>query len=229
MRQSIARCIDHTLLNADATGEQVRTLCDQALAHRFAAVCVNPCHIGLVAKCLEGSDVQPCTVTGFPLGALTPKMKAMQAAACVALGAKEIDMVANIGAVKAGDWTLAFDDIAAVVNAAQPKAIVKVIIETCLLTDEEKSRICMAAKEAGAHFVKTSTGFSTGGATVHDVKLMRAAVGAHMGVKASGGIKTYADAVAMINAGATRIGTSAGVLIVKEQARLARVVSLQND
>jgi deoxyribose-phosphate aldolase len=213
---AIARYIDHTLLSPDAEKMQIQKLCGEARRFGFAAVCVNPCYIGLIAQLLAGSAVKPCTVVGFPLGALTPQMKAGETHACVALGAKEIDMVANIGAIKSGDWALVQEDIFAVVKAAKESAIVKVIIETCLLTDDEKRKVCITAKEAGAHFVKTSTGFSTGGATVYDVKLMSAAVGADMGVKASGGIKCFSDAAAIIEAGATRIGTSAGIKIVMQ-------------
>lgn len=207
--------IDHTLLKPDATAEQVRKLCREAKEHSFASVCVNPSRIALAAKELEGSAVLPCCVVGFPLGATLSTAKAAEASAVVALGAKEVDMVINIGAAKEGDWALVQRDIEAVVEAAGGKAHVKVIIETCLLTDDEKRRACEAAKAAGADFVKTSTGFSSGGATAADVALMRSVVGSEMGVKASGGVKTRADALAMIKAGATRLGTSSGLAIVE--------------
>ena len=211
--------IDHTLLKPEASKDQVLKICNEAKQYGFASVCVNPAYIGLVAKELEGSGVSPCAVIGFPLGATFPGIKAKEADAAIALGAKEVDMVINIGAVKSGDWTLVQEDIAAVVAAASGRALVKVIIETCLLSDAEKVSICTIAKEAGADFVKTSTGFSTGGATVEDVALMRRTVGPGMGVKASGGIRNYAAAAAMIDAGATRIGTSAGVQIVREASQ----------
>ena len=212
--ESLAKYIDHTLLKPQASQEQVKKVCDEARQYRFASVCVNPNHIGYVAQQLEGSGVAPCVVVGFPLGATIPEVKAAETAAVIALGAKEVDMVVNVGAIKSGDWQLVKRDIEAVVNAARGKALVKVIIETCLLTDEEKVKVCTVAKLAGADFVKTSTGFSTGGATVEDVRLMRQTVGPDMGVKASGGVRDYAGAVAMINAGATRLGTSSGVKIV---------------
>lgn len=212
--ESIAKYIDHTLLAADATETQIKTLCDEAEKFGFAAVCINPYYISFAARLLAGSGVKVCSVVGFPLGALTSEMKSAQAKACIKLGADEIDMVANIGAAKSGEWVYVENDIKAVADAAKNKASVKVIIEACLLTDEEKTKMCTAAKNAGAHFVKTSTGFSKSGANVHDVKLMRAAVGSELGVKAAGGIKSYEDAIAMLNAGASRIGTSSGVKIV---------------
>lgn len=214
--KGIAKYIDHTLLAADATESHIKTLCAEAVSFGFPAVCVNPCYISYAAKLLAGSGVKVCSVVGFHLGALTCDMKAEQAKACIALGAKELDMVANIGAAKSGDWAYVEKDIKAVVDAAENRAAVKVIIEACLLTDEEKIKMCAAAKNAGANFVKTSTGLSKSGAEVHDVKLMRAAVGSDMGVKAAGGIRSYQDAVAMLKAGAERIGTSSGVKIVSK-------------
>lgn len=210
----MARYIDHTLLKPESTVEDIRKVCDEAKKYQAASVCVNPSYIQYVARQLEGSGVTPCCVIAFPLGACTPETKAFEAADAATKGAKEIDMVINIGAVKSGDWMLVKRDIEGVVNAVKGRALVKVIIETCLLTDEEKVKACTVAKLAGAHFVKTSTGFSTGGATVEDVRLMRETVGPDIGVKASGGVRTYADAVAMINAGANRIGASSTGKIV---------------
>ena len=210
----MAKYIDHTLLKPQASLEDIRKVCDEAKELHTASVCVNPSYIKFVAEQLMESDVTPCCVIGFPLGATTPNVKAFEAGEAVANGAREVDMVINIGAVKSGDWALVERDIAAVVTAVDGEAAVKVIIECCLLTDEEKVLACQAAKRVGADFVKTSTGFSTGGATVEDVKLMRETVGPEMGVKASGGVRTYADAVAMIEAGANRLGASSGKAIV---------------
>ena len=213
--QELAKTIDHTLLKPDASAAQIRKICDEAKTYRFASVCVNPSRIALVAKELEGTDVTPCCVVGFPLGAIPGESKAAEAAVAVKNGAREIDMVIDIGAAKDGDWARVEADIAAV-KAACGEARLKVIIETCLLTDEEKVQACLAAKRAGADFVKTSTGFSKGGATVEDVRLMRQTVGPEMGVKASGGIHNRAEALAMLEAGATRIGASSGIAIVSE-------------
>ena len=213
-REELASYIDHTLLKPEASREQIRAVCNEAKQYHFASVCVNSCWVPLIAEELKGSGVSVCCVIGFPLGASLSSVKAFEAREAVAAGAQEIDMVINVGAVKSGGWELVREDIAAV-NAAKGTAKLKVIIETCLLTDEEKVRVCQIAKEAGADFVKTSTGFSTGGATVHDVELMRRAVGPEMGVKASGGIRTLADALAMIEAGASRLGASAGVKIIE--------------
>ena len=213
--QELAKTIDHTLLEPDATAAQIRKICDEAKAYRFASVCVNPSRIALVAKELEGTDVTPCCVVGFPLGAIPSESKAAEAAVAVKNGAREIDMVIDIGAAKDGDWARVEADIAAV-KAACGEAKLKVIIETCLLTDDEKVQACLAAKRANADFVKTSTGFSKGGATVEDVRLMRRTVGPDMGVKASGGIHNRAEALAMLEAGATRIGASSGIAIVSE-------------
>ncbi|MCI6967413.1 deoxyribose-phosphate aldolase [bacterium] len=208
------RYIDHTLLKPAATRADIAKLCAEAKEYRFASVCVNSAHIAEVAAALAGTDVAPCCVVGFPLGAMETEAKAFEAARAAALGAREIDMVMDIGAAKEGDFARVEADIAAVVSAIQGRAKLKVILECCLLTDEEKTAACLAAKRAGADFVKTSTGFSTGGATEHDVALMRAAVGDDMGVKASGGIRTRKDALRMIAAGASRIGASAGIAIV---------------
>ena len=213
-REELASYIDHTLLKPEASREQIRAVCEEAKQYHFASVCVNPCWVPLITEELKGSSVSVCCVIGFPLGASLSSVKAFEAREAVAAGAQEIDMVINIGAVKSGGWELLREDIAAV-NAAKGTAKLKVIIETCLLTDEEKVRVCQIAKEAGADFVKTSTGFSTGGATVHDVELMRKTVGPEMGVKASGGVRTLADALAMIEAGASRLGASAGVKIIE--------------
>lgn len=211
----MAKYIDDTLLKADATLEDIRKVCDRAKKYHTASVCVNPSYVQFVASQLEGSGVTPCCVIGFPLGATTPEVKAFEASNAADHGAREVDMVINIGAVKSGDWMLVKRDIEAVVNAVRNRAKVKVIIECCLLTDEEKVKACTVSKLAGAHFVKTSTGFSTGGATVEDVRLMRETVGPEMGVKASGGVRTYDDALAMIEAGANRMGASSTDKIVE--------------
>jgi deoxyribose-phosphate aldolase len=214
----LAAAIDHTLLKPTATEEQIRTLCAEALQHRFASVCVEPCWVGLCAQLLQDSPVKVCTVIGFPLGATLSEVKAFEAAQCISLGATELDMVINIGALKSGHPDLVREDIAGVVKVARPSsAIVKVIIETAYLTEDEKISACQLAVAAGAAYVKTSTGFGPAGATVEDVALMRRVVGPDIGVKAAGGIKTAADARAMIAAGATRIGTSAGVQIAGEE------------
>ena len=212
--RALAAMIDHTLLKPEATRDQIIKVCQEAVAYRFASVCVNPYWVPLVAEQLKGSPVKVCTVIGFPLGANTSATKALETAEAVNAGATEVDMVINIGALKSGQVDVVRADIKAVVQAAKPKALVKVIIETCLLTDEEKVTACRLAKEAGADFVKTSTGFSTGGATVADIALMRKTVGPDMGVKASGGIRDVAAARAMVEAGATRIGASASTAIV---------------
>lgn len=212
--RDLASYIDHTLLKPEATCEDIKQVCNEAKSCRFASVCVNPSYIKLVADELKGSNVTPCCVIGFPFGTHTPEVKAAETSQAVAEGAREVDMVVNIGAVKSGDWSLVTRDIKAVVSAAGSDVGVKVILEVCLLTDDEKKRLCIISKEAGAAFVKTSTGYSTGGATLHDVELMRRTVGDEMGVKASGGIKTYEDAIAMIHAGANRLGASGGVQII---------------
>ncbi len=213
-KRTIAKYIDHTLLKPEANRDAIVTLCSEAKEHHFASVCVNPAWVSVCAEQLAGSDVLVCTVIGFPLGASTSATKAFETENAIHNGAQEIDMVVNIGAIKSGNWDLVKSDIAAVVNAAHPKAIVKVILETGALTDEEKVKACEVSKEAGADFVKTSTGFGPGGATVADIALMRKTVGPDMGVKASGGVRDYDAVMAMIEAGATRIGASAGIAIV---------------
>ncbi|MGL5531657.1 MAG: deoxyribose-phosphate aldolase, partial [Culicoidibacterales bacterium] len=195
---------------------QVEMICEEALAYDFASVCINPTWVKLASTLLAGSDVKVCTVIGFPLGANTPEVKAFETKDAISNGAQEIDMVINIGAAKAGNWELVERDIRAVVEAANG-TLVKVIIETCLLTDEEKVQACLASVAAGADYVKTSTGFSTGGATIADVQLMRETVGPDIGVKASGGVRSYEDMEAMVSAGATRIGTSSGVLLMQHK------------
>ena len=210
----IRKLIDHTLLKPEASEEAIKKICGEAKEYGFKSVCVNPSRVGLVAAELEGSDVLPCCVIGFPLGATLPEVKAFEAAAAIEEGAKELDMVINIGAAKDGNWELVKKDIEAVVTAANGEAAVKVIIETCLLTDEEKVLACQCAMEAGADFVKTSTGFSTGGANEQDVALMRKVVGDNLGVKASGGVRTPEDAEKFIKAGASRLGTSNGVKLL---------------
>ena len=213
----IAKIIDHTLLKPEATRDQIVQLCREAREYGFAAVCVNPCYVKLAAELLRGSSVKVCSVVGFPLGATLPEVKAYEARRAIEEGAAEIDMVINIGALKSGDLELVKRDIASVVDVCHAKgALCKVIIEAALLTDEEKVLACQLAKAAGADYVKTSTGFGPGGATVRDVALMRRTVGPEMGVKAAGGIRSYEAAKSMVEAGATRIGASAGVKIVQE-------------
>ncbi|ALS78910.1 2-deoxyribose-5-phosphate aldolase [Planococcus kocurii] len=212
---TIASYIDHTLLKPESTESQVVQLCQEAAEYKFASVCVNPAWVETAAVELAESDVKVCTVIGFPLGASTSETKAFETTDAILKGAGEIDMVVNIGALKSGNTDHVKKDIEAVVNAAKGKAIVKVILETCLLTDEEKVTASRLSKEAGADFVKTSTGFSTAGATVEDVKLMRQTVGPDLGVKASGGVRSLEDVEAMIKAGATRIGASSGVKIMQ--------------
>lgn len=209
----LAALIDHTLLKPDARRDQVLRLCEEAARFGFAAVCVNPWMLAPAVSALRGHPVKPCTVVGFPLGATTAEVKGFEAADAVKRGAAELDMVLNVSALKDGDRAAVRRDIEAVVRAAEGR-IVKVILETCLLTDDEKRDACRLAVEAGARFVKTSTGLAGGGATVEDIRLMRAVVGPNIGVKASGGIRTSDDARRMVEAGATRIGTSAGVAIV---------------
>ncbi len=213
---NMAGYLDDTLLKADATPEQIAAICKEAVEYKTASVCVNSWYVPLVSQELSGTGVKTCCVAGFPLGACTTATKAAETADAVKSGAEEVDMVINVGAAKAGDWEYVKRDIEAVVAEAKGKALVKVIIEACLLTDEEKVQACLAAREAGADFVKTSTGFSTGGATIEDVRLMRQTVGPEMGVKAAGGIRDYATAKAMIEAGATRIGTSSAKGILSD-------------
>lgn len=208
-------CIDHTILKADATKAEVRQICEEAKTYGFASVCVNSCYASFVRVQLKGSGVKTCCVVGFPLGAMTAAAKAFEAKQAVADGAQEIDMVIHTGALKDGEDACVLEEIRAVVKAAGG-ALVKVILETCLLTDAEIVRACRLAVAGGAQFVKTSTGFSTGGASAEHVALMRRTVGPDVGVKASGGIRTRADALRMIEAGANRIGASAGVSICSE-------------
>ncbi len=213
----LARMIDHTLLKPEATEEEIEKLCKEAVEYNFASVCINPDYVSFAKTHLKNSPVKVCTVIGFPLGATTTKSKVCEAEEAISNGSQEVDMVINIGKLKSKDFKYVEHDIRAVVEAAHSKsAIVKVIIETCLLTDEEKEKVCTLAKNAGANFVKTSTGFSKGGATAADVALMRRVVGPSMGVKASGGVRSYDDAVQMVRSGANRIGTSSGVKIVLE-------------
>ncbi|WP_432694002.1 deoxyribose-phosphate aldolase [Priestia aryabhattai] len=218
MSQNITGIIDHTLLKADATEEQITVLAQEAKEYSFASVCVNPTWVKKAAELLKDApEVKVCTVIGFPLGATTSAVKAFETTNAIENGADEVDMVINIGALKDKNYDLVQSDIQAVVDAAKGKALVKVIIETALLTDEEKAKVSELAVKAGADFVKTSTGFSTGGAKVEDVALMRKTVGPDVGVKASGGVRGLEDAKAMIEAGATRIGASSGVSIAKGQ------------
>ena len=212
-QQEMASYIDHTLLQPDASRDDILQICREAVKYRFASVCVNPSWIPLVSKQLKGTEVKTCSVISFPLGSETPEMKAMEASYVIGQGADEVDMVINIGAVKDKNWDFVRDDIKAVVDASKP-AIVKVIIETCLLTDEEKVKACQLSEEAGAAFVKTSTGFSTGGATIQDIKLMRRTVGDRLQVKASGGIRTPEFAKELVEAGADRIGAGNGIVLL---------------
>ncbi len=216
--EELAKMIDHTVLKPTLTRNEVIKHWQEVRKFNFGAISVNPCFTSLVAKLVKGTDVKVDAAIGFPLGATTPEVKAFEARDAVENGAHEIDMVINIGALRSGDYELVKRDIEGVVEAAKGR-VVKVIIETCYLTDEEKKRACELAKEAGADFVKTSTGFGIRGATIHDVKLMRETVGEDMGVKAAGGIHHFEDAVAMIDAGADRIGTSASIQIMKELER----------
>ena len=221
-----ASLIDHTLLKPEASEADIRRLCDEAAQFGFASVCVNPAWVKKASEFLRGTSVPVCTVIGFPLGATFPDVKAYEARRAIFNGAREVDMVINVGALKSGDDCAVEDDIRAVVEAAHENGVLtKVIIETALLTDEEKVRACLASKNAGADFVKTSTGFSKGGATVDDVSLMRRTVGSALGVKASGGVKGIDDARAMFEAGATRIGASVGVKIAQEASGLKPAAS----
>jgi len=213
--ENIAQYIDHTILNANATETDVRRICEEAKEYNFKTVCIQPYWVKYAKELLEGTEVEITTVIGFPLGANTTEIKVAEAKQAVAEGASDVDMVINIGALKSEDYDTVLNDIKAVVDAVDGQALVKVIIETALLTKAEKVRASELAKQAGADFVKTSTGFSTGGATLEDVRLMRATVGPDMGVKASGGVRTFEDAKAMIEVGATRIGASSGISIVE--------------
>jgi deoxyribose-phosphate aldolase len=212
-KKDLAGYIDHTLLKAEATEDQIRVLCSEAKEYHFKSVCVNTTWTSFCAGLLEGTKIITCVVVGFPLGAMETQAKAFEAKRAVELGAQEIDMVINIGALKSGEFELVREDIAAVASAAGEMGV-KVIIEACLLTDQEKVTACRLSKEAGAMSVKTSTGLSTHGATIEDVRLMRNTVGPDLGVKAAGGVRTLDDAMAMIDAGATRIGTSGGINIL---------------
>ena len=214
---NISLMIDHTLLKPDATKEMIKKLCLEAIEYKFGAVCVNPYYVKYCKGLLIDTDVKVATVIGFALGANTKEIKAMETKDAIENGADEIDMVINIGALKSHDYSVVEEDIKSVVNAANNKALVKVIIETCLLTDEEKKTACRLALEAGADYVKTSTGFSTGGAKVEDIKLMKSVVGDKLGIKASGGIKDLKTATELIEAGATRLGTSSGIKILNEK------------
>jgi deoxyribose-phosphate aldolase len=217
--QKIANLIDHTLLKPGASRDEIRKLCQEAAAFGFASVCINPWNVPLAAEILRGTKVKVCTVVGFPLGATLPQVKIHEAEEVIKLGAQEIDMVINIGALKSGQDDVVESDIRGVVDAShRDGAICKVILETALLTHDEKVRGSSAAKRAGADFVKTSTGFSTAGATTEDVALMRSVVGPEMGVKAAGGVRSFEDLKKMVSAGATRIGASASVKIMEEAA-----------
>ena len=213
MKKNIAKMIDHTVLKAFSTREDVIKVCKEAKEYGFFSVCINPTHIELAKKELEGSTVKVCTVIGFPLGANTSEVKAFETKDAIAKGAHEVDMAINIGALKDKEYDLVYNDIKAVVDAANKEALVKVIIETCYLTDEEKKIACELSVKAGADYVKTSTGFGTGGSTPEDIKLMRDVVGPNIGVKASGGVRTTEDAIKVIDAGASRIGASASISI----------------
>lgn len=212
----INKLIDHTLLKADATKAEVTQVLAEALKYDFASVCIQPCHVSYAAQYLKGSDVKVCTVIGFPLGANTSAVKAFETADAIKNGADEIDMVINIGALKDGQDETVLNDIVAVVQAAQNKTV-KVILETCLLSEEEIVKACQLCMQAKADFVKTSTGFSTGGATIENVRIMKAAIDDPMQVKAAGGIRTYEDLIKMVEAGASRIGTSAGCGIMQKK------------
>ncbi|MDR7857174.1 deoxyribose-phosphate aldolase [Tissierella sp.] len=216
---NILKMIDHTVLKPETTREMIKQLCNEAIEYNFAAVCVNPYHVSYCKEILNGSDIKVATVIGFPLGANTKEVKAFETVEAIKNGADEIDMVINIGALKDKDYTIVKEDIKSVVEAAKGKALVKVIIEACLLTDEEKKKACELSMEAGADFVKTSTGFSTGGATYEDVKLMKSVVGDKLEVKASGGVRDLGTAQKMIEAGATRLGTSSGINIAESISR----------
>lgn len=223
-RRSVASLIDHTILKPEATRQDVERLCREAIQHEFASVCVNPVFAALVSGLLQDSRVKTCAVIGFPLGANLTATKVEEARAAIGNGARELDMVLHVGALKSGDDGVAAQDIKAVVDVCHAaRAVCKVILETALLTDAEKERACILARDAGADFVKTSTGFGSGGATVSDVGLMRRVVGPSVGVKASGGVRSFDDVLKMVEAGANRIGTSSGVKILEEaSAKLGR-------
>jgi deoxyribose-phosphate aldolase len=215
-REKLAKMIDYTLLKPDATEDDIIKVCKQAIKYDFASVCINPVYVSLATELLKGTAVKVCTVIGFPLGANTPEVKAFEAKNAIEKGAQEIDMVMNIGSLKSGNYELVKKDLTMVIKVAKERNVVtKVILECGFLTDEEKEKACKLAKEAGADFVKTSTGFGPSGATIHDVKILKNVVGKSIGVKAAGGIRSYEDAMMMIKAGADRIGASAGVEIVE--------------
>lgn len=217
MGKEIAGWIDHTLLKPEATATQIRTLCQEAMQYHFASVCINPAYVPLAYGLLRDAKENVCTVIGFPLGAVLPEFKVYEALSCINAGASEVDMVINIGALKSEAYGLVMNEVLTVTGTAHNQgAVVKVILETCLLTRREKIIACLISKAVGADFVKTSTGFGIAGATVEDVALMRRVIGSEMGLKAAGGVRSYADAVAMIKAGANRLGASAGVRIVQE-------------
>jgi len=211
----IAQMIDHTLLKAQASKKDIAKLCAEAKEYGFASVCVNPCYVAYCVELLQETDIKVCTVIGFPLGATTKESKEGEARQAVQQGASELDMVINIGNLKDKEYHLVLAEIKAIVEIAKPEALVKVIIEACFLTEEEKEQACLLAQEAGAHFVKTSTGFGSGGAIIEDVQLMRRTVGKEMGVKASGGIRDCLTAEKMLKAGASRLGTSSGIAILE--------------
>jgi len=216
--QDLAGMIDHTLLKPDATISEINQLCEEAIQYNFASVCINPSYVDTCFNLIKSSNVKVCTVIGFPLGATTTQTKFLEAEEAIKNGAEELDMVINVGKLKDRDYDFVFNDIKSIADLSKRHLCTsKVILETCLLTDEEKVVACLLAKEAGLNFVKTSTGFSKNGATVHDVSLMKFVVGDKLQVKASGGIRSYEDAIAMINAGATRLGASAGVKIIAGQ------------
>lgn len=214
--ENLNKYIDHTLLRADSTEEQIVNICNESKKYDFMSVCINPYWVKKAAESLQGSNVKVCTVVGFPLGANLTEVKVFETKQAIKDGANEIDMVINVGELKNKNYEVVKNDIKAVVDAAKGLAVTKAIIETCLLTDEEKVKVCELAKEAGIDFVKTSTGFSTGGATAGDVKLMRKTVGPNLGVKASGGVRSLEDAKKFIEAGATRLGASSGVKIIED-------------
>lgn len=218
---NLAKYIDHTILKADTSREAVLKVCQEARDHGFFSVCVNPYYVSLVRDQLQGTDVKVCSVIGFPLGAGVASIKAQEAAQAIADGAHEIDMVLNVAALKNGELEAVEADIRAVAESCSGKALLKVILETCLLTDAEKVTACQLSVKAGADFVKTSTGFSTGGATVEDIRLMRQTVGPDIGVKASGGVRDRETALAMIEAGASRVGASASVAIVNGETAIS--------
>jgi len=223
-REKAASLIDHTILKAVATKEDIKQLCLEADENKFASVCVNPSYVKLAAELLKNSTTKVCTVIGFPLGANDSRTKAFETKLAVEDGATEVDMVVNVGAIKSEDWALVKADVIAVVTAAKAansETITKVIIETCYLTDAEKEKVCEILLETGADFAKTSTGFGTGGATVADVALMKRIVTDHMLIKASGGVKNYHDLLQMVDAGANRIGTSGGIAIINDESNTA--------